>query len=279
MESVMSKLRSLYDEMGPAEKRIANYILENSGDTVNLSISELAKKCNCGDATLVRFSKRLGFDGFQGLKIRIATEIGASSSLSQEIVKTDSCYEIFQKQISNIMETLRNTEGVLDKESLEAAANPIMSAERIAVFGLGNSASIATDFAHKLLRLGLNAQSSNDNHLQAIISSHLNRKSVAIGISLSGSSRDIVEALKLSKIGGAKTISITNYGDSPIIEASDICLFTKSKETTHSLLGLNSRIAQLSIIDAIYSYIVINSDKAAIQAIYNTEFSLQDKKF
>ena len=72
---------------------------------------------------------------------------------------------------------------------------------------------------------------------------------------------------------------MTNHAASPIVEASDIALFTKSDETKHSILGMSSRIAQLTIFDAIYTYIVINSDKAAVQAIYNTEIALQNKKY
>ena len=276
MESTAHKIRKLYPEMGRAEKKIADYILENSRNITECSVTELAKICGCGDATVVRFSRRLGYDGFQALKIGIAGELGSTSAISSEIKRTDSCFEIFKKRIADISVSLKSTESVLDEATLENAAKLIMNARRIAVFGLGNSAAIAMDAAHKFLRLGLNAQSCTDNHMQAIIASHLDRQSVAIGISHSGSSKDIVEALKLSKIGNAATICITNYAASPIVEASDI---TKSDETKHSILGMSSRIAQLTIFDAIYTYIVINSDKAAVQAIYNTEVALQNKKY
>ena len=89
MESIITKIRALYKELGPAEKRVADYILENTREIPTSAISELAKKCSCGDATLVRFSRRLGFDGFQGLKIRLATELGAYSTVSHEINKND----------------------------------------------------------------------------------------------------------------------------------------------------------------------------------------------
>ena len=279
MESTAHKIRKLYPEMGRAEKKIADYILENSRSITECSVTELAKICGCGDATVVRFSRRLGYEGFQALKIGIAGELGNASTVSGEIKKTDSCFEIFKKRIADISVSLESTEGVLDETALENAAGLIMNARRIAVFGLGNSAAIAMDAAHKFLRLGLNAQSCTDNHMQAIIASHLDRQSVAIGISHSGSSKDIVEALKLSKIGNAATICVTNYAASPIVESSDIALFTKSDETKHSILGMSSRIAQLTIFDAIYTYIVINSDKAAVQAIYNTEVALQNKKY
>lgn len=279
MESTLHKIRRLYSEMGPGEKKIADYITGNTQSVVSFSVTELAEKCGCGDATVVRFSRRLGFEGFQALKIGIAGEIGSTSSVGNEIKRTDSCFEIFKKRINDISVSLQSTESILDANALEKAANTIMNAQRIAVFGLGNSAAIAMDAAHKFLRLGLDAQSCTDNHMQAIIASHLDRRSVAIGISHSGSSKDIVEALRLSKIGGAATIGITNYAASPIVEASDITLFTKSEETKHSILGMSSRIAQLTIFDAIYTYIVINLDKAAVQAIYNTEIALQNKKY
>lgn len=279
MESTLHKIRSLYPEMGRAEKRIADYIFENAQSMTGYSVTQLAERCGCGDATVVRFSRRLGFEGFQALKIGIAGELGSASTISSEIKKSDSCFDIFKKRINDISVSLSSTESILDEKALESAARSIMEARRIAVFGLGNSAAIAMDAAHKFLRLGLDAQSCTDNHMQAIIASHLDRKSVAIGISHSGSSKDIVDALKLSKIGNATTICVTNYAASPIVEASDIALFTKSDETKHSILAMSSRIAQLTIFDAIYTYIVINSDKAAVQAIYNTELALQGKKY
>ena len=174
---------------------------------------------------------------------------------------------------------MKYTESVIDTEQLELAAKTIMDTSRVVIFGLGNSAPIAMDAAHKFLRLGIDAQSCCDNHMQAIVSSHLDENSVAIGISHSGSSRDIVEALNLAKGRGATTICLTNYGNSPILNVSDIKLYTPAEETKWSILALSSRIAQLTIFDAIYAYIVINTDKKSMQAIYNTETALKHKKF
>ena len=279
MESIIHKIRFLVKTMGPAEKKIAEYLLNHSGEIIELSISELAKKCGCGDATVVRFSRRIGLDGYQELKLRIAAELNASSMISSEIEKGDTCFDIFKKRIIDISDSLYNTESVLDAEALDKAAKVISSAERIVIFGLGNSAAIAQDAAHKFLRIGLSAQACCDNHMQSIVASHLKRGCVAIGISHSGSSKDIVDALRLCKMCGATTVCITNHGMSPIVEASDIALFTKSDETKHSILAMSSRIAQLAIFDSIYTYIVLNADKSARQAIYNTEAALQSKKY
>ena len=279
MESIIHKIRKSLDEMGPAEKKIASFILSHSGEFLTLSISEFAEKCGCGDATVVRFSRRLGLSGYQELKIRIAADLTTSSTISKRIEANDTCFDIFKKRMLDISDSLRNTETVLSPESLERAARVIMEAERIVIFGLGNSAAIAQDAAHKFLRLGLSAQSCSDNHMQSIIAAHMKKGSVAIGISHSGASKDIVEALNLAKLFGATTVSITNYASSPITAASDITLFTKSEETDYSILAMSSRIAQLTILDSIYTYIVLNASESSKQAIYHTEAALEQKKY
>jgi len=167
----------------------------------------------------------------------------------------------------------------LNTDTLEEVCKKISSAEKIVIFGLGNSASIALDASHKLQRTGCNAHAYSDNHMQVIVASHLTSNDVAIGISHSGSSKDIVEALKIAKESGATTVAITNSGKSPIQKHSDFTLFTASDETKHNILALNSRIAQLAIIDTLYFYIVCNSTTDALKSIHNTEHSLLTKKY
>lgn len=279
MESTFHKISALYKEMGPSEKKIADYLINHASEAISLSITDLAAKSASGEATIVRFSKRLGFAGFQAMKLQLAKEIGSNSTLSGEIDKNDSAFDIFCKRVGDISLSLRNTQSVLDPDKFETVVEKIMSARRVAVFGLGNSAAIATDAAHKFLRLGIDAISCSDNHLQAIIASHLTGDCVAIGISHSGASKDIVEALDYSRLAGAFTVALTNYAESPIVKKADVTLFTKSEETTHSILGLSSRIAVMTIIDSIYSAIVVRADRQAEQAIFNTEAALKNKKY
>jgi DNA-binding MurR/RpiR family transcriptional regulator len=176
------------------------------------------------------------------------------------------------------MNTLEKTRFSLDPKAINMAAEKILKANRIVLYGLGNSASIAHDAQHKFLRIGLNAAACTDNHLQVIIASHLTSDCVAIGISHSGHSVDVIEALKLSKISGATTICVTSDKTSPIVEYSDICLITQSEETQHSILAMSSRIAQLTIFDAIYTYVITNSNTHDSKAIRNTEIALKEKK-
>ena len=278
MDKISLKIKMLYNSMGNAEKRIADWISDNPGKIISLSIVELAEKCRCSEATIVRFSKRLGLSGYQELKISLASE-GGGSAVSTNIDAGDSAYRMYEKVCSDIYLALELTKRSLDPNAIESAANIICKADKIVVFGLGNSASIAMDASHKFLRAGLNSVSYSDNHMQVIAASHLTQNDAAIAISHSGSSKDIVEALKIAKEHNAATIAITNSGKSPILKHSDIVLATASHETQYNILALNSRIAQLAIIDALYFYIVCNRSSKAIESIKETEHSLLSKKY
>lgn len=278
MEKTSLKIQLMYSEMSKSEKLIADWIRENPGELISLSIVELAEKCRCSEATIVRFSKRLGLSGYQELKISLASE-GNISPIKGDIQQSDSPFDIYGKICNDIYLSLEKTKKSLDGKNLKKACEAISNAGKIVIFGLGNSAAIATDAAHKLLRAGLNCVAYSDNHMQVIAASHLTEKDVAIGISHSGSSKDIVDALRLSKEHGAVTVSITNGGKSPILKYTDIPLFTSADETKYSILGLNSRIVQLAIIDVIYHCIVLSKSDAAIESIKETEKSLMSKKF
>lgn len=278
MDKTTLKIKVMYDEMGKAEKRVADWLLANPGEILPLSIIDLADRCGCSEATIVRFSRRLGLGGYQGLKISLAQETG-TNTVSTTISAEDSVGEIYDKVCNDIYCSLEGTKKVLDTENLERACSVIAVADNIAIFGLGNSAAIAADASHKFLRAGYRACAYSDNHMQVIVASHLHPNDVVLAISHSGSSRDIVDALKLAKQSGATTICITNCGKSPIQKYSDIVLFTASDETKYSILAFNSRIAQLSIVNAMYCYLVNHQSEKVMESIKNTEMSLLSKKY
>lgn len=276
MNKTVSKIKATYDSLSKSEKKIADFIICNPQRIIPLYITELANECGASEATIVRFSRKMGFEGYQGLKLSIASE-SDFKPINENIKDSDTAFEIFEKVCEDIYSSLEKTKNALNKEQLQHCCEIIADAENIAVFGLGNSASIAMDAAHKLFRLGLNAHAYTDNHMQAIAATHTDKNSIIIGISHSGHSRDIIESMKIGKDNGAITIAITHHNKSPINKVSDYSLETVSDETNYRILGLNSRIAQLAIIDTIYSYLVCHL-KNSTNNIKNVENTLATKK-
>lgn len=274
------KIVSLYNHLSETEKKICDYIIENQKHIIRLSISEVADNTNTSESTVLRTCRKLGYRGFQDFKITLAQElVSTKDTIFEESNENDTCMTIFEKECERISNTLILTKKVISGEELEAAAEAILTARRIVVFGLGNSASVAMDMAHKFTRLGFNIVASTDSHLQIMLGCGLEPGDVAIGISHSGSSRDVVEALENAKKSGATTICITNYGKSPITKASDIKLFTASEEIRHRILALTSRIAQLAIIDAIYIYISFKDSEQFVGQMKTVEKALECKKY
>ncbi len=279
MEQTLSKIRSLYDTLGRGERKIADWLLANPSELISLSISEVASVCGCGDATVIRFAKRLGLSGYQELKINVAREMGGNLTGNLAFSSEDSVMEVYNKHIADIKITLDDTRAYLNPTAMEQSAEALRKARSISIIGLGNSAPIAQDAAHKFLRAGLPASAYSDNHMQMIVTSHLGPEDVVMAISHSGSSVDIVSALEQAKRSGATTICITNHGKSPVDKHSDYLLHTNAQETKYSILAMTSRLAQLAIIDTLYSYIVIRGGDTISQAVHSTEEALESKKF
>lgn len=277
MGKTLLDVKILYDKMGHAEKKIADFILEHPTGLVPLSITELADRCGCGEATIVRFARRLGFNGYQQLKISLVQEENVPTA-TDCIKEGDSLEEVYNKVANDVYCSLEKTKKVLDYNALRDCGKKILSAKTIYIMGSGSSSSIAVDASHKFLRLGINATAVTDSHMQAITSAHADKNCVIIGISHSGSSINIVQALELGRKNGATTIAITSYGKSPIDKVSDYILHTISDEINYSILGLNSRIAQLTIIDTLYYYLLKHLPNAKLLT-NKTENALLDKKF
>ena len=276
MNKFMLNIKIRYDTFSKSEKKIADVLLQKPDNVLSLYISDFAKVCKTSEATIVRFAKHLGFDGYQQFKIAIAQE-AKTHPINERIKYDDSAAEIFQKVCEDIYCSLEKTKKTLNGDTLEKCCQAILNSNNILVFGLGNSASIAIDASHKMFRLGLNVHAYTDNHLQAIAAAHTDQNSVIIGISHSGRSKDIIQAMETAKLNGATTIAITNLEKAPIDKASDLILHTVSDETNYRILGLCSRISQLAIIDTVYSYIVCHLQNASEQ-IAKTELALKPKK-
>ena len=161
MNRTLLKAQLLYDEMGKSEKRIADFLLSHSGEVLPYTITELAERCESSEATIVRFSRRLGFAGFQQLKIALAQQT-ERRIVSPNVTRGDTCYEIFEKVCNDVYLSFERTRRTLDASALEKASAAIAGAERVVLVGLGSSASVASDAANEFMRAGCNSVAYSD---------------------------------------------------------------------------------------------------------------------
>ncbi len=266
----------MYNDMGKSEKRVADWLFSHSGEILPYSITDLAFKCESSEATIVRFSKRLGCSGYQDLKLALAREHD-KKVIASTITADDECFEIFEKVCNDAYMSLERTKKTLSAEAMSDAADAISASRRVVLIGLGASAQVAEDASNKLLRAGCNSAAYADTHMQAIAVSQLKEGDTVIGISQSGASKDIVESMKLARSHGAKTVAITSRERSPIARFSDIVLLTDTEETRHSALGLNSHLSRLVVIDAL-CYKIVYQNTARARALGEGEAELRAKR-
>ena len=167
----------------------------------------------------------------------------------------------------------------LDGKAVAGSIDALCRARRIVVIGNGNSGAIALDAQHKLLRIGLNVSAYTDEHMQMIAVVSMTKDDVLIAISHSGSSRDVAEAMQVAKENGATVISITNNGISPVSKLADIRLYTYSQETKYRTYAISSRMAELTIIDTLYTGVSLRLGDKAIQNFEALEKALVVKKY
>ncbi|WP_449603696.1 MurR/RpiR family transcriptional regulator [Paenibacillus sp. Marseille-Q9583] len=249
--------------MSQMERKLAERILSSPGEIVHMGITELAEQCGISPATITRFCKVLHFKGFPDFKVKLAAEIAHSDaapqdggSSYQDIVAGNPLSVIVEAMQTNHLTSIRDTTSLLDLERLQAAVNLLCQARRVDLYGMATSSIVAQDFYQKLIRIGVNCTAFADSHMQITSASSLSEGDVVFAVSYSGETPETIDALACAKGSGASTIALTSYGSSTLATLADIPLFSSSLEKGMRRGDMASRIAQLHIIDILFTGMV-----------------------
>ena len=264
MNKIYLQIKQLYPKMGRAERLVADRITSLDKGEMPSTISSFAAECGCSEATVVRFSRRLGFTGYRELKLGLAAEGGVKRTES-EIAPADDCFSIFKKLSAQGFMSLESTLRTLSPEAVNNAARLLSECKRVVVIGLGASGAVALSAASKLMRSGCNAAAYSDTHMQVIAASQLKKGDVLLGFSQSGSTREVVEAMRSARERGVYTVSVTSKERSALARVSDVVLLTESEDVPYGELGLRSHISRMILVDALCYKIVFDSRQRAEQ--------------
>jgi RpiR family transcriptional regulator, carbohydrate utilization regulator len=252
--NLLLTIRTLLPSLNEQEQKVGQYVLEHPAEVIHLAVSEMAQRCGASDATVFRFSKKVGTEGYQNFKILLAQELASSTATPYATLgREDNLATAIQKVIAADVKALQDTLSVLDLSALESAVDVLLAARRVDIYGSGGAAVAALELQYKLMRVGVRAVVHTDSEMQVISATLLTSADAAIAISHSGESPDILRALEVAKEAGAKTIAITNHLASPIAKAVDINLSTAAQEALAHGYPLGARVAQVGLIDALHA--------------------------
>ncbi|WP_260412608.1 MurR/RpiR family transcriptional regulator [Alkalihalobacillus sp. TS-13] len=262
------RIRSFYNRFSEKEKMIADYILNNPEHIIHSTISQIADDLQVAEATVFRFCKRIGFKGYQAMKIALASEIvNPVKDIHETINETDNEKEVAQKIFRSNIRTLEETSHILEQEHYNRAVELIIGARKVEFYGNGGSGIVAMDAHHKFLRSGIQTAAYSDSHLQLMAASQLTDQDVIMFISHSGTNKDLLDVLEVAQQNRVKTIGITTLAKSPLGQKVDVPLYTTSEETDYRSEALASRIAQLSIIDALFVNVMMKTKETSQESL------------
>lgn len=256
MKSVLIRAKQYQSTASGAEQGALSYILEHPDEIPYLSVKLLSERTFSSAATIVRLCRKLGFEGYRDLQKQLLYELAVrdrEADKGKSRVTEGSLSDITEKITYRNIASLEDSMKLVDLAVLEQAIDLICRAETVLLFGLGASLLVAQDAYLKFIRIDKRCSCCDDIHSQYVIAQNAKPSDVAIIISYSGRTEEIVRCAEYLKAQGTPQIAITRFEPSPISRLATCCLNVAASEEIFRSGAISSRISQLNMIDILYT--------------------------
>lgn len=269
-QNVREQILAAFNDLSPKQRQLARFFLDNEEVVAFASANEIGEQAGASAATVVRFCRALGYQGYTDLQAAIRAQFPQYRTFVQKLAEHMSNGEaafnrnlpaqIAQTNTENIQNSLSR---VSDAE-LVSAVNSIVAAKRIRIFGSGVSAAAAVFAEHSLTTLGFSARAYPNGGLAQVMEiSHLGRQDVVIAISVWRYLRSTVDAVKAAQAAGSTCIVFTDSPVAPIAAMADHVFVANIEGAMHS----RSITGILSLIDLISAAIVARRPQKSMEAL------------
>jgi DNA-binding MurR/RpiR family transcriptional regulator len=284
-DSVLVRVRARLPEFTGALQRVAEQVLTDPAAAARATIVELAERSGTSPATVTRFCRALGFEGYSDLRLGIAGETGRAArsagwtvDIGREIQPTDPLERVLGQIMAADTRAMHDTAALLDLREVERAADAIAAAVRVDIYGASGSALVGAEMQFSLHRIGVAAWAWSDVHNGLASASQLRTGDVALGISHSGQTRETTEMIAEAGSRGAVTVALTKFPRSPLAEVADIVLLTAAQDTTFRPDALSARHPQLVVLDLLYIAVAQRTHERAHAAFQRTARAVDGHK-
>jgi len=273
--SVLKVLGAKLESMTQADRQIAQFVIDHPERMLTLSSQGLAEATGRSQSSVVKFSQKMGYAGYQQLKLAVnqakALEWQAPGGIIHGSIDiSDSYMMILQKLIGSKLLSMRETTAANNEQTIDRALDALSDARKIQLAGVGASSLVARDFSYKLLKIGRAVLMDSDTHIQVANASGLGPNDVLLALSHSGRSLETLRIAEVAKQRGAVVISITGLQPNPLLDLADIHLFTIADEERVRSSAITSRDAQLMLMDMMF-ILLVRRQADAPDYIHNSE--------
>jgi DNA-binding MurR/RpiR family transcriptional regulator len=278
------QISGLLPALSPAEQRVARLVVADPADAARRTITDLATAAETSEATVIRFCRSVGLEGYPQLRIRLAAEAARrveppdARVVGGDIPPGADFTQIIATIAFNDARAVEETAQQLDPEVCEAVVEALNGASRIEIYGAGASGFVASDFQQKLHRIGRTAYYWPDVHSALTSAALLGKGDVAMGISHTGTTGDVLDVLEVARSRGATTVALTNFPRSPIADVADHVLTTAARETTYRSGATASRLAQLTVVDCLFVGVAARNRAKARKALEVTAEAVRSRR-
>ncbi len=270
-------LRAKRDSLTKSGAIVADYLMQHAEDAQYLSISSLANECGVAEATIFRFCRSLGFQGYNEMKIALAKATATATPTVAKLEPGADTQLLITHAYNTAVEALNGTRNMLDAEAIDRAATLLQRARQVYFFGQGGSQVLAGDIWARFSMLSTKFRTAGDSHMQAITASLMGPEDVILFISYSGCTRDMMDTLHLAKENGAKVILVTHYADAPGAVLADVVLLCGAKENPLDSGSVPAKLAMLFVANVLVLRYTLDNQELANLSLSRTSQALGSK--
>jgi DNA-binding MurR/RpiR family transcriptional regulator len=275
--SLEARIATSLEGLSPKQKQLARFLLDNRYLVSFASARQVGENVGASAATVVRFARSLGYQGFSEMRTAIRQELPtyltAVERIEQRMDAPPSPHDIPHQVFYTDVKNIEHTATALDHENLDAALDVLVRASRILVVGCGLSGAPASFLAHSLKVIGFNVRVDLHGGLSlAMEIAQLRPNTLLIAIDLWRYTRSIADAVVAARGRGAHILVVTDSVLSPLAQDADYAFGVATDGTGHSL-SPTAVISLLNVFIAALSYRVpeqVMESLRRLDAIYRS---------
>lgn len=238
---ILPLIESKFEEFSESEKTIAEYFLAT--DDEDLSSKTVSKKLYVSEAALTRFAKRLGLSGYR--EFIYSYQQFKENEGKTIILRKSPVFDTYE-------EILEKTYALYDGDKYDEFTKLILNCKRIYIYGVGSSGYLAKEFAQRLIRLGLDAEAITNTHEILLNEVRIKKDNFVMGISYSGKSIEVIEALKSASKKGARTGFLVANDSKFRNEYFDVVLLLAHKQNLEYSNIISPQFPAMIILDILF---------------------------
>jgi DNA-binding MurR/RpiR family transcriptional regulator len=272
----VSEIRAHLEDFTRRQRRVAEYILQQPESIAFLSITELSKKADTSEATIVRFCNSLGYEGYSQFSSKVRNNIqhqfgsvdrfNLGQLLDSYISERKGDDSIFSRVIGQEIENLFNLTRSIRASEFHACVDRVLESDQILVIGAHASSALVMHM-HQMLSKVVAKVFSVTHH--AITTStlirHLTAKSTVFLITFPLYAKFSLEVAAAAKDHGAQIVVLTDSHLSPAVELADRVFFIPVDVPSF----VDAYAAPIAFINALATEIGVRSPECARHALDN----------